>query len=57
MNAHLVSRLARVLDAADFLLMFENAERSVRQSADTRDGHRAEPPPRAQLSRELETVQ
>lgn len=56
MNQHLYmgSRLAKVLDAADFLLAFENADRATEQSARTRDGQWAEPMPRETLSRELE---
>lgn len=54
MNMHLPSRLAKVLDAADFLLAFENANRATEQSARTRDGQWVEPMPREVLSRELE---
>ena len=55
-HLHMGSRLTKILDAAEFLLAFENADRASEQSARCRDGQRAEPLPRAALSRELEAV-
>lgn len=52
-NPHLVSRLAKILDAADFLAIFDNAERASEQSSRCHDGQRADPLPREALSREL----
>ncbi|MFD0738282.1 hypothetical protein ACFQZQ_03125 [Lysobacter koreensis] len=56
-NPHIVSRLAKQTDAAELLAMLENAERAAVQSSRCRDGARAEPPPRAELSRRLQPVQ
>lgn len=53
MNPHLLSRVAKDVSVAEFLLAMENRERAIKQSESTKAGLRADPPPRPVAHREL----